>query len=404
MTFAIFAAPLLSENAFRMIDAAATLDGVRLGVITHEGEEKLRHLQDRVTHWKVDNVIDVQQLVWAATGLQQRNGRAHRLFGAYEQLQVPLAMARQSLGIDGMSVEAATNFRDKARMKTLLRGAGLPCARHCLAGSIDDAIAFAELTGFPLVVKPPAGAGAIATFRVDRMDDLLAALAGMPPTMERPVLLEEFVVGEEHSFETVSIDGQPVWHSMTHYYPTPLTVLENPWIQWSVVLPREVDGEEYDDIRLAARRALDVLGMQTGISHMEWFRRSDGSIAISEVAARPPGAQITTLMSRAHDFDLVQEWARAMIFGEFRVPERKYSAGAAFLRGQGTGRVVAVHGVDIVQRELGDLIVERKIPEPGTTPSTSYEGEGFIIVRHPSTERVEKAVLRIISTVSVQLG
>lgn len=404
MTFAIFAAPLLSENAFRMVEAAATLDGVKLGVITHDDADRLRYLHGRVAHWRVTNVLDVPQLLWATEGLQQRHGRAQRLFAAYEQLQVPLAVARQALGLEGMSVEAATNFRDKSRMKTLLRGAGLPCARHRLAGSIDDGVAFAELIGFPLVVKPPAGAGAIATFRVDRMEDLLAALAGTPPTVERPVLLEEFVVGEEHSFETVSIKGKPVWHSVTHYYPTPLTVLENPWIQWSIVLPREVDGPQHDDIRAAGRRALDVLGMETGISHMEWFRRNDGTIAISEVAARPPGAQITTLMSRAHDFDLVQEWARLMIFGEFRVPERRFSAGAAFLRGQGSGRVVAVHGLDAVEREFGELIVDRKIPEAGTAPSTSYEGEGFIILKHPSTSTVEAAVLKIVSTVRVQLG
>jgi len=402
--FVIFAAPLLSENAFGMVEAIARLDGVRLGVITHDSAEKLRHLQEGVAHWRVDNVLDVPQLLWAANGLQARNGQIHRLFGAYEQLQVPLAVARQALGIDGMSVEAATNFRDKARMKTLLRGAGLPCARHRLAGSMDDALAFAELCGFPLVVKPQAGAGAISTYRLDRMNDLLAALAGAPPTIDAPVLLEEFVVGEEHSFETVSIDGKAVWHSMTHYHPTPLTVLENPWIQWSVVLPREVDDSRYDDIRSAARRALTVLGMRTGISHMEWFRRGDGTIAISEVAARPPGAQITTLMSRAHDFDVVREWARAMIFGEFQVPERKYAAGVAFLRGQGSGRVIAVHGVDQVQRELGEMIVDAKIPEPGATPTTGYEGEGFMVVRHPSTRTVEDAVLRIVSTISIQLG
>ena len=55
--------------------------------------------------------------------------------------------------------------------------------------------------------------------------------------------------------------------------PTPLEVLRNPWIQWCVLLPREVDEPQYDDIRRAAYRALEVLGMETGLSHMEWFRR-----------------------------------------------------------------------------------------------------------------------------------
>ncbi|GMV10589.1 MAG: hypothetical protein AMXMBFR55_23230 [Gemmatimonadota bacterium] len=404
MRFVIFVAPILSENAFRMVEAAAGLPDVHLAVITHDGAERLLHLQGRVAHWRVENVLDVTQLTWAAEGLSRMFGPIHRLFGAYEQLQVPLAGARQRLGIEGMSVEAANNFRDKARMKTLLRGAGLPCARHRLAGSMDDAIAFAEASGFPVVVKPPAGAGALSTFRVDDMPALVAALRATPPTLEQPVLLEEFVQGEEHSFETISVDGRHVWHSLTRYYPTPLTVLQNPWIQWSLVLPREVDDAQYDDIRSAARRALTVLGMRTGITHLEWFRRSDGSIAISEVAARPPGAQITQLMSYAHDFDTVQAWARVMIFGEFEPPERKYAAGAAFLRGQGEGRIVAVHGVDEVNRELGSLIVAAKAPAIGATPSTGYEGDGWVIVRHPDTATVERAVLKLVSTIRVEVA
>src|SRR5688572_19669380 len=394
---------MLSDNAMRMVEAAASLDGVRLGVITHDSAEALRHLHENVAHWQVSDIMNVDQLVWAARELAFRKGPVERLFGAYEQLQVPLAEARAALGLPGLSVEAATNFRDKARMKTLLRSNGIPCARHRLAPSVDDAAAFAEVSGFPVVVKPPAGAGAQQTFRVENLDQLRRALARLTPSPATPVLLEEFVRGEEHSFETVSIDGQAVWHSLTHYYPTPLHVLEHPWIQWCLVLPKEVDSSEYDDIRAAGRKALDVLGMSTGLTHMEWFRRADGSIAISEVAARPPGAQITTLVSRAHDIDFVQAWARVMIYKEFEPPERRYAAGAAFLRGQGEGRVRAIHGWDIVQRELRELITDVKIPETGSAQSSSYEGEGFVIVRHEETKVVEDAVKRIVSLMRIEL-
>jgi hypothetical protein len=183
-----------------------------------------------------------------------------------------------------------------------------------------------------------------------------------------------------------------------------LHVLENPWIQWCLVLPREVDDAKYDDIRAAGRKSLDVLGMTTGLTHMEWFRRSDGSIAISEVAARPPGAQITTLMSRAHDFDVVQAWVRVMIFQEFDPPERRYAAGAAFLRGQGHGRVKAIHGWNEVQRDLRELITDVKLPETGTAQSSSYEGEGFVLVRHAETKVVEEAVQRIVALMRIELA
>ncbi len=402
MPAVIFAAPILSENAARMIAATAALENVRLGVISQAPQEDLpAEIRSRLAaHWRVDDVLDAVQLGRAVDELAARLGSVDRLFGAFEHLQVPLAEVRAQRGIAGMGVEAAMNFRDKARMKSLLRGAGIPCARHALATSEPQALQFASQAGFPLVLKPPSGAGAKATHRVEDEAGLRAALQAA----DWPVLLEEFVTGDEHSFETVSIGGRAAWHSLTHYYPTPLEVLRNPWMQWCVILPREADEPRYDDIRDAATRALEVLGMTTGLTHLEWFRRKDGTVAISEVAARPPGAQITTLVSRAHDFDFVAAWARLMVYGTFEAPPRRYAVGAAYLRGQGEGRVRAVHGLDIVQRELGGLVVDVKLPKPGQEPTGSYEGEGYIILRHPETKVVEQALHRLISVVRVELG
>ena len=405
MPVVLFAAPILSENAARMIAAIVALPGVRAGVISQAPLEDLPEpVRAQVAHWRVADVLDTGQLQEAVGQLEARLGRVDRLFAAYEQLQVPLAQVRELRAIPGMREDAARNFRDKARMKSLLREAGLPCARHRLATSVEEALAFAREIGFPLIVKPPAGAGAQATTRVDDERGLRAAVEAAAPAQGGPVLLEEYVTGDEHSFETVSIGGKAVFHSLTHYYPSPLEVLRNPWIQWCLILPREVEEPRYDDIRRAAFRALEVLGMETGLTHMEWFRRPDGSIAISEVAARPPGAQIMTVISRAHDFDAVAEWARLMVFDEFEAPPRRYSVGAAYLRGQGNGRVRAIHGLDQVERELGSLVVDFKLPTPGQVPTGSYEGEGFIIVRHPETAVVQQALQRLISTVRVELS
>jgi biotin carboxylase len=253
-------------------------------------------------------------------------------------------------------------------------------------------------------VKPPAGAGAKATFRVENVDQLEQSLRVYRPVPGREMLLEEFLSGAEHSFDSVVIDGRPVWHSISRYYPTPLEVLENPWIQWCVVIPREVDHPTFDPIRKAGFAALRALGMDTGISHMEWFRRPDGSIALSEVAARPPGAQICSLLSYATDLDFYRAWARLAVYGEFEVPERRYAVGAAYLRGQGEGRVQDVEGLERAQQELGALVVEASLPRVGQGASGSYEGEGYVILRHPETSVVERAVKRVVELVRVRLG
>lgn len=406
MPFVIFAAPWFTENAVRFIEATAGVPGVRLAVISLEPPEHLpARLRDRlVAHWRIEDIFDPEQLADVARRLAKHRGQVHRFYGAYEQLQVPLAEARELLDVEGMSPEAARNFRDKSRMKNVLREAGVPCARHKLVRDEAEGWGFAEEVGFPVVVKPPAGAGAEGTFRADTAEALGEALKASAPSPERPVLMEEFITGNEHSLETISIGGRAVWHSLTHYYPTPLEVVRNPWIQWRIVLPREVDDPRYDDIREAGAQALAALGMETGLTHLEWFRRADGTVAISEVGARPPGAQITTLVSRAHDFDFLHAWARVMVYGEFEPPERRYAAGAAFLRGQGRGRVKAVHGLEQAERELGDLVTDVKLPQVGQEQSPSYEGEGYVILRHPETEVIKEALLRLVNLVRVELG
>jgi hypothetical protein len=119
---------------------------------------------------------------------------------------------------------------------------------------------------------------------------------------------------------------------------------------------------------------------------------------------RPPGAQFSTLISYAHDFDLYQAWARLMIYEEFKPPTRDFAVGAAYLRGQGQGRVVGITGLEKAQEKAGGMVVEVKLPEEGQSPTGHYEGEGYVIVRHPETQRVEEAIKAIIANVKVKLG
>src|SRR5579859_6017788 len=406
MTVAGFVAPYLLDTTTRFVEAAASLPDVRLALITSEPEDRLPPgLSHRLAgHWRVDDPLDAGQIAWAVEGLRGQLGHMERLLAVLEQLQVPVAQVREHLGIPGMDPVSARNFRDKAQMKTVLRAAGVPCARHRLASSADEAADFAQEVGFPLVVKPPAGAGAKSTFRLDDERDLNTWLNTVPPTPDRPAMIEEFLTGQEGSYDSVMVDGQLVWDSISAYLPTPLEVLRNPWMQWVVLLPRDIDGPEYNEIKKIAPHALRALGLRTGLSHMEWFRRPDGSVAVSEVGARPPGAQITSMLCYAHDFDLYRAWAKLMIDGGFTPPARQWSAGTVYLRGQGAGQVRAVHGVDRLPDWVAGLVVDSRLPSAGQPSSGSYEGDGYITVRDRETSVVTSALSDVLGTVRVELG
>lgn len=405
MVTAGFVAPYLLDTTTRFVEAAARLPGVQTALITCEPADRLppalkEHLAG---HWRIDDALDPGQIAAAVQGLSRQLGPVDRLLAVLEQLQVPLAQVREQLAIGGMDPATAANFRDKDRMKTVLDGAGVPCARHTLAVSAGDALKFTERVGFPLVVKPPAGAGAKSTFRLDDAEDLEAWLDMAPPAPDRPAQIEEFLTGDEGSYDSVMIDGEVVWDSVSDYLPTPLEVLRHPWMQWVVRLPRDI-GAGYAGIRQVAPDALRALGLRTGLSHMEWFRRPDGSVAVSEVGARPPGAQITSMLCYAHDFDLYSGWARLMTDGTFDPPERKWATGTVYLRGQGAGQVRGVHGLDALPPAVTSLVVDSKLPSPGQPSSGSYEGDGWITIRHPDTGTVTAALKQIVSTVRVELG
>jgi hypothetical protein len=398
----VFVAPFPLETTMRFARAAAALDDVRfLGIMQEApqgGDAQL--FSELVT---VADGLDPRQLIAAAERLTAKHGPLHRILGILEPLQGPLAEVRRALGVVGTDPETAELFRDKARMKDELRRHQLPCARHRLVRSWEDATQFVDEVGLPIVLKPPAGMGCKATWRIQSLDQLRSALGAVRPSADAPVLAEEFLRGQEHSFETITVGGTVRFRSISRYYPTPLEVMETPWIQWVCLLPRDIDGPDFADARELGVRTVSALGLETGFTHMEWFRRADGSLAIGEIAARPPGANIVRMNSFAHEVDMYRAWARAVIDDAFDGPfERRYAVGCAYLRGVGRGRITRVVGADRAQQLVGRHVVEAKLPTPGAPRSDSYEGDGYVLVRDPDTEVVKAALKTIIETIQVQ--
>lgn len=407
MRTVVFVLPFFGENARRYLHAFAQLEGARLGIISQQPLEALppgkRASVGALV--QVGDVMDAEQLVAACGVLQGRLGSVDRLVGMLEQTQVPLAIARERLGIHGLWADAARNFRDKDRMKAVLREAGLPVARSRRVTAPEHLRSLVEEVGFPVVVKPLEGLGSRATFRVTDGEGMERALSQMNPSPTNVWQAEEFVRGEENTLEAVTIGGRTAWWSGTRYRPGPLTVLENPWIQYTVCLPRREDAPEFEDFAPVSERALKALGLEDGLSHMEWFRRADGTAVISEVAARPPGVHIMPMMSRAHGFDMIRAWAELTSFERFEPRERTLALGCAFFRGQGAGdRVVQVTGLAEAQAEIGELVVDARLPRPGQRRSDTYEGEGWAMVADPQTARVEHALARLVGLVRVRMG
>lgn len=404
MVRVILVLPYFGENSRRYLRAVASLPDVALGLLSQQRPEALPAAERAlITHHRVvADCLDERSVVEAGRDLSRAMGGAHRVLNMLEQCQGVAAALREALGVEGLGVEATRNFRDKDRMKAVLRAAALPVARSARIESEADLHRFVAEVGFPIVVKPLEGLGSRATVRVRSGDQLLELLPSMRPSAADPWQAEEFVTGEENTLEAVTIDGECRFWSGTWYRPGPLTVLENPWIQYAVCLPRREDSPEHEAFASLSSRALAALGLRSGLTHMEWFKKRDGSFVISEVAARPPGVHIMPMMGRAHGMDMIRAWAELMVFDRFDPKPRTSAVGVAFFRAQGPGeRIVRVRGLDEGQKEVGALVVERQLPKVGTRRASGYEGEGWAMVQDGSTARVEHALRRLVELVRV---
>ena len=116
------------------------------------------------------------------------------------------ATLREYLGCPGMRRNVVMGFRDKELMKARIRAAGLrvPHSFRCVTEA--EIRLAAEKIGFPVIIKPIAGAGSADTYRVDDQATLEKVLMAVRHVPE--VSCEEFVEGEEFTFDGIAIDGR----------------------------------------------------------------------------------------------------------------------------------------------------------------------------------------------------
>jgi hypothetical protein len=108
------------------------------------------------------------------------------------------------------------------------------------------------------------------------------------------------------------------------------------------------------------------------------------------------------MLGFAYDVDPYRVWARVAVDGCFDGPwERTYAAGTVFLRGVGRGQVDRVEGLEEVRRQVGEDLVDSRVPRAGRQKSRSYTGDGYITVRHPDTDVVREYLEMIANTVRI---
>ena len=336
---------------------------------------------------RVDNLFDEAAVVEQVKRWAER-AAIDRVECLWEPGMILAARLREALGLPGMSVEETIPFRDKERMKQVLDEAGIRTPRHWRASSAEQVREGAEQVGFPVCVKPIAGAGSADTYRVDDQDGLEQILKRITHVPE--VSVEEFIEGEEYTFDTICSGGRIHYHNVAWYRPRPLIGRSEEWISPQTISLRAVEAPQVAAGVEMGHAVHKALGFRTGFTHMEWFLKSDGEAVFGEIGARPPGARSVDIMNYASDIDVYTGWAEAVCHRRFsQTVERKYNAAVIFKRAQGEGRIRRIEGLEPLLRELGDAVVCVDLLPVGARRRNwraTLISDGYLIVRHPDLE------------------
>jgi formate-dependent phosphoribosylglycinamide formyltransferase (GAR transformylase) len=311
-----------------------------------------------------------------------------RVVCLWEPGVVLAAKIREKLGVPGMRAEQANIFRNKDLMKQVIHQAKIRTARHASATSIAGVREGAESIGFPVIVKPIAGAGSMDTIRAATMAELDAALSRVKSYDE--VNVEEFIEGEEYTYDTICIDGRIVYENVCFYRPNPLVARSTEWISPQTVALRDLSPSVIQQGISLGHDVLKAMDFRTGFTHMEWFYTPKGEAIFGEIAARPAGAHTVDLMNFVGDIDLFMGYAEAELKGTFSPStERKYNVANIFKRAQGQGRIRRIEGLQRLMERYGESIVHLDLLPIGAERRNwilTLVSDGYVTVRHPDRQ------------------
>ncbi len=367
-------------------------------------DAEMRHL---LHHYEeVGNVCDEAAMLKAVSFIQSR-AHVDRLEATVEAHILPVAKVREKVEIPGMSYRAAFLCRDKPAMKEVLREGGIPCAASTGADSAAEIREFVEKEGYPIIIKPRDGAGASGATRINTDEELEEAIKSSH--IDRPgysVAVEEFIEGHEGFYDTLTLNGKIVHDFASHYYPNVLHSMRTRWISPQFISTNRLDGAEgYQEIKEMGRKVIELLGIETSATHMEWFITPKG-LKFSEIGCRPPGVRAWDLYNVGNDMDLYREWAMLICHGKAsQTASRRFASGIIALRPDRDGTIAGYEGVETVYRHFGHHIIDAHLPRVGTPTQgveAGYMANAWMRLKHENYDELRRILNKVGETVQVR--
>lgn len=314
------------------------------------------------------------------------------------------AYLNDALGLPGIDIEAANLFRNKndmyERCEQVSREHSLSInfTSYQTVNTKKDALDFARNEGFPVVLKPIDGMGAMNTHFVRNSLELERAWNAAAPdgAVARPMRVESYIDGVQYHADGIVVNGEPVFRVIGYYTTNILEFRSAPPGVVMHVSPESL--EETIILQSSSTIALE-LGLQDGAYHSEFYVTQDGmkpKVYFGEIAARPPGGPIIPLINYCHNVDFICWWTKASLGYPHDLHASDLSlgknAGIQILSSPEHGRIVrVVVASELLDRKDVDIEVFCRAGDIVEAPRWSSAGTmGLAICTGPSDVAIQE--------------
>ncbi len=333
-------------------------NGVRvLGIGDCPYDDLAWELQDALAeYYWVPSLEDYEAVYRAVAFFIHKYGRIDYLESNNEYWLEQDARLREDFHItSGFLPADMPAVKYKSRMKEGYARAGIPVALWHMVDDRAGCEAFIEKVGYPVIVKPDNGVGAINTFRIDDAGDLDRFFALKDRTQ---YIMEEFIDGSIVSYDAiVNSKGEPLLEAGNMTLGNIMDQV-NEQTSVRILIQQELPAA----LRDMGRAALKAFGVKKRMVHFEFFHLNRdqrigkaGDYAGLEVNMRPCGGILPTMINYAYSTDVYQIWADMLVFDRSEKPigYQKFCV----LAGRRDARRY-VMSRDVILRTYGDRIME----------------------------------------------
>ncbi|EWM18489.1 acetyl-CoA carboxylase biotin carboxylase subunit family protein [Kutzneria sp. 744] len=244
----------------------------------------------------VDATDDLSQARAALAELVSKYGPPHRIVALKEDDLLVGAQLREEWDVAGHRPADLLRFRDKFLMGQAIAAAGLPIPAFATVTGPESVLDFADVHGWPVVLKPRIGSSSAGVVVLDGP----AALASFELTDE-PMLVQAFNPHPIHHVDGVFTGTDLACLRVSRYVNTCLGFREGSFLGSVEVDDPLVIGA----VRAAATDFLRALTDRPTPLHLEVFFDGE-TCTFLEVGARAGGSEIPFIWRDLHGYDLMR--------------------------------------------------------------------------------------------------